>query len=266
MRSSSADARGFRLVARAAGGVDPRRRALAAALLPAGRARGPRARRARTARARRAFRTASPPRTSSARRPPGRAGGLARRTHLVARRLSPGTLSGVEILERIEEHVRRHDLIEPGGEVLCLVSGGADSTCLWHALRELGYRVSALHVNHGLRGERVRRGRALLRRALRCRGRPVDAPRRDRGRAARRSATRSRRPAARDRAHRLRPGRDDLYRLAAEGRTQGDQAAARGRRRAAAAPRLARGDRGVLPRARGSSSAPTRRTRTRCAA
>jgi tRNA(Ile)-lysidine synthase len=36
---------------------------------------------------------------------------------------------------------------------VCLVSGGADSTCLWHTLRELGYRVSALHVNHGLRGE-----------------------------------------------------------------------------------------------------------------
>jgi tRNA(Ile)-lysidine synthetase-like protein len=53
---------------------------------------------------------------------------------------------------RIEEHIRRHDLIEPGGEILCLVSGGADSTCLWHALRELGYSVSALHVNHGLRG------------------------------------------------------------------------------------------------------------------
>jgi tRNA(Ile)-lysidine synthase len=54
---------------------------------------------------------------------------------------------------RIEEHVRRHDLIPPGGEVTCLVSGGADSTCLWHALRELAYRVSALHVNHKLRGE-----------------------------------------------------------------------------------------------------------------
>jgi len=36
--------------------------------------------------------------------------------------------------------------------VLCLVSGGADSTCLYHVLRELGYRVSALHVDHGLRG------------------------------------------------------------------------------------------------------------------
>jgi tRNA(Ile)-lysidine synthase len=36
--------------------------------------------------------------------------------------------------------------------VTCLVSGGADSTCLWHVLRELGYAVSALHVAHGLRG------------------------------------------------------------------------------------------------------------------
>jgi tRNA(Ile)-lysidine synthase len=53
---------------------------------------------------------------------------------------------------RIAEHVGRHDLITPGGEVLALVSGGADSTCLWHALGALGYRVSALHVNHGLRG------------------------------------------------------------------------------------------------------------------
>ena len=58
----------------------------------------------------------------------------------------------LELLDRIEAHVRRHGLIEPGGEVLCLVSGGADSTCLFHALRELGYRVSALHVDHGLRG------------------------------------------------------------------------------------------------------------------
>ena len=54
--------------------------------------------------------------------------------------------------ERVEQHVRRHALIEPGGCVCCLVSGGADSTCLWHALRALGYRVSALHVNHLLRG------------------------------------------------------------------------------------------------------------------
>jgi tRNA(Ile)-lysidine synthetase-like protein len=59
----------------------------------------------------------------------------------------------LELLERIESHVRRHELIAPGGAVLCLVSGGADSTCLFHALGELGYRVSALHVDHGLRGD-----------------------------------------------------------------------------------------------------------------
>ena len=58
-----------------------------------------------------------------------------------------------EMLDRIEAHIREHDLIPPGGEVVCLVSGGADSTCLWHALGGLGYRVSALHVAHDLRGE-----------------------------------------------------------------------------------------------------------------
>jgi tRNA(Ile)-lysidine synthetase-like protein len=53
----------------------------------------------------------------------------------------------------VEAFIREHDLIPPGGEVTCLVSGGPDSTCLWHVLRELGYRVKALHVDHGLRGE-----------------------------------------------------------------------------------------------------------------
>jgi tRNA(Ile)-lysidine synthetase-like protein len=54
--------------------------------------------------------------------------------------------------DEVERDIRRAELIPRGGEVVCLVSGGADSTCLWHALRDLGYRVSALHVDHGLRG------------------------------------------------------------------------------------------------------------------
>ena len=53
----------------------------------------------------------------------------------------------------VERDIRAHGLIPANGEIVCLVSGGPDSTCLWHALSELGYRVSALHVNHGLRGE-----------------------------------------------------------------------------------------------------------------
>ena len=58
-----------------------------------------------------------------------------------------------ELRARVEEQIREHELIPPAGEVVVLVSGGADSTCLWHALGALGYRVSALHVNHDLRGE-----------------------------------------------------------------------------------------------------------------
>jgi tRNA(Ile)-lysidine synthase len=57
-----------------------------------------------------------------------------------------------DLRSRVEEHIRARELIPPGGNVLCLVSGGTDSTCLWHVLRELRYRVSALHVNHRLRG------------------------------------------------------------------------------------------------------------------
>jgi tRNA(Ile)-lysidine synthetase-like protein len=53
---------------------------------------------------------------------------------------------------RVEAFIREHELIESRGDVTVLVSGGADSTCLWHLLRELEYGVSALHVNHGLRG------------------------------------------------------------------------------------------------------------------
>jgi tRNA(Ile)-lysidine synthetase-like protein len=61
-----------------------------------------------------------------------------------------------DLRARIEQDIRRQELIPAGGEVTCLVSGGPDSTCLWHALRALGYRVSTLHVDHGLRGEESR--------------------------------------------------------------------------------------------------------------
>jgi tRNA(Ile)-lysidine synthase len=59
----------------------------------------------------------------------------------------------MDLLAQVADHVKRERLIEPGGDVLCLVSGGADSTCLALALAELGFVVSALHVNHRLRGE-----------------------------------------------------------------------------------------------------------------
>ena len=62
-------------------------------------------------------------------------------------------MKSAAIRSRVADFIHRHELIPPGGEVTCFVSGGADSTCLWHLLRELGYAVSALHVDHGLRGD-----------------------------------------------------------------------------------------------------------------
>jgi len=58
-----------------------------------------------------------------------------------------------DLRSRVQDHIRRLKLIPSGGDVTVLVSGGVDSTCAWHLLRELGYKASALHVNHGLRGE-----------------------------------------------------------------------------------------------------------------
>jgi tRNA(Ile)-lysidine synthetase-like protein len=80
----------------------------------------------------------------------------------------------VELLDRIEATIRRHGLIEPGGAVVCLVSGGPDSTCLWHALGALGYRVSAVHVDHGLRGEESEADAAFCRRVFGAE--VIDAP------------------------------------------------------------------------------------------
>jgi tRNA(Ile)-lysidine synthetase-like protein len=66
----------------------------------------------------------------------------------------------------VAQHIRRHDLIPRRGEVTCLVSGGPDSTCLWHVLSSLGYRVSALHVSYGLRGAESEEDARFCREAL----------------------------------------------------------------------------------------------------
>lgn len=58
-----------------------------------------------------------------------------------------------DVLALVRQQLDQHALIPDRAPVACLVSGGADSTCLWHALRSLGHDVRAVHVHHGLRGE-----------------------------------------------------------------------------------------------------------------
>jgi tRNA(Ile)-lysidine synthetase-like protein len=73
-----------------------------------------------------------------------------------------------DLRSRVQDHIARLQLIPPGEDVTVLVSGGADSTCAWHVLRELGYRVSALHVNHGLRGAESEADARLCREQMRA--------------------------------------------------------------------------------------------------
>ncbi|MGZ4481598.1 MAG: tRNA lysidine(34) synthetase TilS [Gaiellales bacterium] len=61
-------------------------------------------------------------------------------------------MSGLPLSERVAAFMAEHHVLEPGEPVVALVSGGADSLCLWGLLRELGHEVDALHVEHGLRG------------------------------------------------------------------------------------------------------------------
>ncbi len=53
--------------------------------------------------------------------------------------------------------IKEHHLIEHGDYVFLGLSGGPDSLCLLHVLMELryelGFEMSAIHVNHGIRGE-----------------------------------------------------------------------------------------------------------------
>ena len=55
--------------------------------------------------------------------------------------------------ERVSVFIEERSVLRPREPVLALVSGGADSMCVWGVLNELGHPVDALHVEHGLRGE-----------------------------------------------------------------------------------------------------------------
>ncbi|MBV9506159.1 MAG: tRNA lysidine(34) synthetase TilS [Acidobacteriia bacterium] len=71
------------------------------------------------------------------------------------------------MLERVAGTIERYRMFEPGQKVGVAVSGGADSVCLFHVLRELAprwdLRLSLLHCNHHLRGRESDEDAAFVR-------------------------------------------------------------------------------------------------------
>ena len=58
------------------------------------------------------------------------------------------------LLDRVAATISRYGMLEQGARVIVAVSGGPDSVCLLHVLRELKIRVVGIaHINHKLRGE-----------------------------------------------------------------------------------------------------------------
>ena len=60
------------------------------------------------------------------------------------------------MLDQVRAFAEKYQMIRPGDRIVAGISGGADSVCLLFLLRELcrekGATLSAVHVNHGLRG------------------------------------------------------------------------------------------------------------------
>ena len=61
--------------------------------------------------------------------------------------------------------MEQYHMVTAGERVLLGLSGGADSVCLFHLLRELqeplGFSLLAVHVNHNLRGAEAGRDAAF---------------------------------------------------------------------------------------------------------
>lgn len=62
-----------------------------------------------------------------------------------------------DVIAKVRAYIQKYKMFERGETVITGISGGADSVCLFFILRkleeELGIRIVAVHVNHGIRGE-----------------------------------------------------------------------------------------------------------------
>jgi tRNA(Ile)-lysidine synthase len=64
---------------------------------------------------------------------------------------------------KVRTAIEQYGMINKGESVTAALSGGADSVAMLHVLIELGYDISAVHVNHKLRGKESDSDEAFVR-------------------------------------------------------------------------------------------------------
>ena len=71
------------------------------------------------------------------------------------------------MLNKLVAFIRKYNMLQSGDQVVCAVSGGADSVALLFGMyllqKKLNIQLSAAHFNHGLRGEESDRDEAFVR-------------------------------------------------------------------------------------------------------
>ncbi len=56
------------------------------------------------------------------------------------------------MLDKLQQHIKKFDLLEPNEHLLLTVSGGKDSVCMLHLFAQLDYPLAIAHCNFSLRG------------------------------------------------------------------------------------------------------------------
>ena len=62
-----------------------------------------------------------------------------------------------KFVEKINAYMRSQDMGKSCGHLVIGLSGGADSVCLLVVMRKIGYEITAVHINHHIRGKEADR-------------------------------------------------------------------------------------------------------------
>lgn len=68
------------------------------------------------------------------------------------------------MLTKTKEYMQAHEMLTSEDRLIIGLSGGLDSVCLFHILRNLEIDFEAVHVNHGIRGEEAMRDENFVKR------------------------------------------------------------------------------------------------------